>query len=256
VLCSRLSPIGLAVAAAGFSILGASLYAWTHTGAGNRLFYTEQEYQWVRADSSSAPAIDIDESWQVSATCLKRYFVEATEQARAKLKAYSATGPDEVRAWRNRSGVADADDDLKLHTKYQDWFLPEFRLEEQLKQWERRLGAVTDRSTTIGEAHRRIMDVRTYLSNDVELASAGRDFQHFVFFLLGLGGFSDDQLSAIKAACIEIVPLKRIVTATTWHTDIGRWPGDAPFAFWPGSALACFGLALSAAISLHRRRRT
>jgi hypothetical protein len=134
VLRGKLSRIGLLIALAGVAVLGASLYTWTQTSPDRRLFYIEDEHQWVRADSSSAPAVETDETWRVSAACQKPYFVEATAQARAKLKAYGDTAPDEIRAWRDRSRVADTDDDLKLHTKYQDWFLPEFRLEQQLKQ--------------------------------------------------------------------------------------------------------------------------
>jgi len=251
----KLSRIGPLIALLGFAILGASLYTWTQTSPPNRLFYKEDEHQWVRADSSNAPAVESDETWQVSAACQRPYFVAATEQARAKLKAYGDTAPDEIRAWRDRPGGADADDDLKLHSRYQDWFLPEFRLAEQLKQWERRLGAVADRSMSLGEAHRRVMDVRTYISNDPELASAGRDFDHFVFFLLGLGGFPDEQMQAIQAACIGVTPMKKIVTRTTWHTDIRRWPVDQPAVFWPAFALVFFGLVLSAIVCLRRHRR-
>ena len=89
------SRIGLAATLAGFATLGASLYIWSQ--AGYRLAYTERDEQWVRADSSSAPALGRDETWQVSAACQRPYFVEAAAQAKAKLKAYSDTAPDEVR---------------------------------------------------------------------------------------------------------------------------------------------------------------
>ena len=261
-LRSRLSRIGLLIALAGFAVLGASFYNWTQASPDHRLFSTKDEHEWVRADSSSARAVESDETWQVSAACLGPYLATAAEQAGANLKTYDDTAPDEIRAWRNRppeqqqsdqqqsrpqegqTRLAQSDDEIKLQTKYQDWFLAEFRLEKQLKQWERRLGSVTDRSTSLGDARRRIMDVRLYLSEDTELASAGRDFEHFVFFLLGLGGFPDDQLKAIKVACIDVIPIKRIVTTTTWHTDIRRWPADHAAAFWPGLALAVVGLLL------------
>ena len=127
------------------------------------------------------------------------YFVEATAQAKAKLKAYSETAPDEVQTWRNRaqeaqegrSESAASDEDIKLHAKYQDWFVAEFSLDKQLKQWERRLGALTDRSTSLREARERITDVRLYISEESGLAGASRDFEHFIYFLLGLGGFAD-----------------------------------------------------------------
>jgi hypothetical protein len=253
-----LSRIGLAATLAGFATLGASLYIWSQ--AGYRLAYTERDEQWVRADSSSAPALGRDETWQVSAACQRPYFVEAAAQAKAKLQAYSETAPDEIRTWRNRaqearegrSESAASDEDVKLHAKYQDWFVAEFSLDKQLKQWERRLGALTDRSTSLREARERITDVRLYISEESGLAGAGRDFEHFVYFLLGLGGFADEQMTAIKSACIKIVPTKLVVTATTWHSDIWRWPGDQTFIFWPALALTAFGLALIATRSLQR----
>jgi hypothetical protein len=229
VLRSWLSRVGLVIALAGLAALGASLYIWTR--ADHRIIYAERDEQWVRADSSTAPALERDEIWQISAACQRPYFVEAAAQARAKLNDYDDKAPDEIRAWRNRAQqqqdreteTAATGEDSRLRSKYQDWLLAEFRLEKLLKQWERRLGAVTDRSTSLREARGRITDVRLYISEDSELASAGRDFEHFVYFLLGLGGFADEQITAIKAACIEIVPMKLVVTATTWHSDIWRW---------------------------------
>jgi hypothetical protein len=263
VLRGKLSRVGLSITLVGFAVLGASLYDWIQTSPLHRPVYTEDEYQWIRADSSNAPAVESDEIWQLSATCQRPYFVEAAEQARTKLKAYNDTSPDEIRAWRNRpreqreteKGFADSDDGLKLHAKYQDWFLAELRLERQLEQWERRLGTVADKSITLREARRRITDIRLYIGDDMELASAGRDFTHFVLFLLGLGGFSDDQVNAIKAACIDVVPVKRIVTKTIYRTDIRRWPVDDAAAFCSGFALAFFGLVLSPVASWIRARR-
>jgi hypothetical protein len=265
VLRDRLSRVGLLLAAAGFAVLGMSFYNWTQADTLNRLFYIDAERQWVRAAASSAPALESDETWQVTAACVRPYFVAAAEETRAKLAGYDDTVPDEVRAWRNRPqrqqqddsrqdgerresqaarAEADADADFKLHEKYQDWFLIEFRLENLLKQWERRLSTLVDRSTTLGEARRRIMDPRLYLSNDPELASAGRDLDHFVYFLLGFGGFADEQVNAIRATCVEIIPMKLVVTASSYRTDVWRWPLERAAAFGAGLALVLIGLVL------------
>jgi hypothetical protein len=101
-LQNKLSRIGLVIALVGLAILGASLYTWVQSSAFNRLFYSEDKYEWVRAESSASSAVDTDEIWQVSGTCQKPYFEEATAQARSKLKAYNESAPDEIRAWRNR----------------------------------------------------------------------------------------------------------------------------------------------------------
>ncbi len=267
------SRVGLLLAAAGFAVLGVSFYNWTQADALNRLFYIDTERQWVRAAASSAPALESDETWQVSAACVRPYFVGAAEETRAKLAGYDDTAPDEVRAWRNRpqrqqrdngpqdgerhenqAARAEIDADFKLHEKYQDWFLIEFRLENLLKQWERRLSTLGDRSTTLGEARRRIMDPRLYLSNDPELATAGRDLDHFVYFLLGFGGLADEQANAIRATCVEIIPMKLIVTASTYRTDVWRWPLERAAAFGAGLALVMIGLVL-VLLRPHRKRR-
>lgn len=163
----------------------------------------------VRLDADSpaapaAPAIDNDERWQVGAACLRPYFAAAAAQARAALRAYDDAGPEEIRAWRNRP---QPDDARALHAKFPDWFEAESRLGRQAAQWQRRLDELAGRTVTLSEARMRVRDVRLYVSEDPELAGAGRDFQHFMYFLLGLGGFPDEQMDAIRAACIDVVAI-------------------------------------------------
>jgi hypothetical protein len=245
--------LSLATALAGLTVLGVSLYAWAQN---HPLFYADHDDAWVRADASGAPALETDAMWRAAATCTKPYFAAAAEQARTELHAHGDTAPDEVRVWRDHPPAQQADksqdgdaaraefkSDFDLHTKYQDWFLAELRLEKAVKQWQRRLNAVSDRSVMLHEAQARIRDIRLYVSEDSELVSAGRDFEHFVLFTLGLGGFPDEAVKALKAACIDIVTVKRIATRTSWHTDALDWPRDQPLAFWPGLALALSGLA-------------
>lgn len=271
-LQNKLSRIGLLIALVGLAILGASLYTWVQSSAFNRLFYSEDKYEWVRADSSASSAIDTDEIWQVSATCQKPFFEEATAQARSKLKSYNDTAPDEIRAWRNRpahqrtlvpptdttdfsersmrelkeSQRASAETKywLDLQLKYSDWFHTQSKLEEQVKRWERRLSNVEDRRMTLSEARRRNKEP-LFISDEIEAADAGRDFKHFALFLLGLGGFSDEQVKAIETACIDVIPMKKIVSETTYHTELSRWPVDHVVPFWLGLGLVFIGLVLS-----------
>ena len=39
-------------------------------------------------------------------------------------------------------------------------------------------------------------------------------------YLLGFSIFSDEQLKALKEACVQIIPIKEIVTPRTYHTDL------------------------------------
>lgn len=192
--------IGLALVVAGAAVFAASWYDRTRSGPN----FGPQS---VRADSAAAPAataIDEDERWQVGAACLRPYFAVAAEQAHAALKAYDDAGPEEIRAWRDRP---QQDDARALHAKYPDWFEAKSRLGRQAAQWQRRLDELAGRTVTLSEARMRVRDVRLYVSEDPELAGAGRDFQHFMYFLLGLGGFPDEQMDAIRAACIDVTAI-------------------------------------------------
>jgi len=264
---SKLSRTGPLVTLLGFAVLGASFYAWAQTSPLHRLYYTEDEYKWVRADSSSAPAVETDEIWQAPATCQLPFLVTAAMQAKAKLKVYNDAAPEEILTWRNRPtrqtlqllpdnslkreqqererDVAEKDYDAELHAKYAEWYVTASKLEDQVQQWERRLSNVVDQRITFSEARRRSADIGVYSGNDIEQVSARRLFEHYGLFLLGLGGFADDQQQAIKAACVNVIPLKKIVTTTKYYTEIWRWPIDDVAAFWFGLELVFVGVLFS-----------
>jgi hypothetical protein len=258
---SKLSRIGLLIALLGFSILGASLYTWVHASPYNRLYYTHDAYTWVRTDSSDAPAVETDEVWEASAACLKPYFVSAAEKARATLKTHNDSIPDEVRKWNNRPSrpslpppsdndrgerqslelkeiIRKGEEDrywFSLLSKYRDRFSTQFDLEENAKRWERRSSSVEDFRTTRDEALRR---TSFRASDAVERAA---------IIMLGLSDFPEDQAKAIRTACLKIIPMKRIVTERTYHTNIWRWPADHAVPFWLGIALLFVGIGLSPA---------
>jgi len=264
---SKLSRSGLLITLLGFAVLGASLYAWAQTSPLHHLYYTEDEYKWVRADSSSAPAVETDEIWQAPATCQLPFFVRATMQAKAKLKAYNDAAPEEILAWRDRPArqtprllpddllkreqeererdIAAKDYDAELHVKYAEWYVTVSKLEEQVQRWEWRLSNVVDQRITFSEARRRGTDIGDYSGNDIEQISARRLFEHYGLSVLGLGGFPDDQQQAIKATCVSVIPLKKIVTRTKYYTQIWRWPVDHVAAFWFGLELVLVGVFFS-----------
>jgi hypothetical protein len=234
------SRLRLFITLLGFAVLGASFYFWVH--------YIEDEYEWIRSDSSRAPAAETDEIWQVSATCQLPYLVGAVLRAKAKLKFYTDAAPAEIREWRNslayrsippgadktdlrdlskrdREKIITAMDyDAKLHARYTEWYVLVSKLEEEIKQWEWRLSNVTDKKITYSDAHR----------------LSFRALQ-----LLGLGGFPDVQEQRIKEACVKIIPVKKIVANTNHFTEIWRWPVDNVAAFWFGLELVFVGIFFS-----------
>jgi len=267
---SKRSPIGLLVTLLGFAVLGASFYAWTQTSPFHRLYYSEDEYKWIRADSSSASAVETDEIWEAPATCQLPYFVRATMHAKAEFKAFNDATPEEILAWHNRPAsptlppekpdpyhflqreqedherdVAEKAYDAELHVKYAEWYVTVTKLEEQVRQWEWRLSNVKDQRMTFSEARRRSADIGLYPGNDIEQVSASRLFQHYGLSLLGLGGFSADQQQAIKKACVYVIPLKKIVAKTNYYIEIWRWPVDHIAAFWSGLELVFVGVLFS-----------
>lgn len=237
----------------GVAVLGASLYAWSRGGPHHRLYYTERDYEWVRADASRAPAVDTDEIWQATATCQLPYFVKATLQAKAKLQAFNDAVPDEIRALRERPGrrlpadntpfyyflkreqeerarnIAGTDYDAQLHAKYTEWYVTVSKLEDEVKQWEERLRGVADRSTALSEAARGGADIRSPQS------------ERAVLTRLGLGPFPEDQQQAIKAGCVNVIPMKKIVAKTHYRTEIWRWPVEHVATFWFGLELLLVG---------------
>ncbi len=264
---SKLPPIGPQIALLGFAVLGLSLYGWARESPAHRLFYTENAYKWVNADSTSAPAIETDQIWRASASCQMPYFVGAALRAKAKLNAIYNAAPDEILEWRNRPAratyrlseektdfqsllaraqeehertIAETDYDSKLHVKYMEWYVTLAKFEEQVKQWERRLGNVADRTVSLSEARRGLF--RPYASDNIEQSSDRHDLEHYALSILGLGGFSDEQLQAIKARCVNVTPVKEIVTKTYYHSDIWRWPIDRVATFWLGLELLILGM--------------
>jgi hypothetical protein len=251
--------VGVLISLLGGAVLGASLYAWTKTNPHHHLYYANPEYKWVRADSSNEPAVETDEIWQTPATCVRPYFVKATVQAKAKLKAYNDAPPDEIRALRDRAdrkksadktpfyyflkheqekreqSVAGPDYDAQLHAKYTEWYVSVSKLEEQAEQWERRVSNLADNEVKFSDTRRWSVDARASSSTD-------RDLQRYTLALLGLGAFSEDQQQAIKAACIKIIPIKEIAAKTHYHTEIWRWPIDHIVTFCLGLELILLGV--------------
>jgi hypothetical protein len=141
--------------------------------------------------------------------------------------------------------IAAKDYDAELHVKYAEWYVTVSKLEEQVQRWEWRLSNVVDQRITFSEARRRGTDIGDYSGNDIEQISARRLFEHYGLSVLGLGGFPDDQQQAIKATCVSVIPLKKIVTRTKYYTQIWRWPVDHVAAFWFGLELVLVGVFFS-----------
>ena len=264
---TALSRIGLPITLLGFAVLGISLYRWTQTSPPHRLYYTEDEYQWVRVDSSNAPAVETDELWHAPASCQLPYFVKATMQAKVKLKAHNDLAPDEIQVWRNfrpalqppsdktdsvlkrgqektGRGTAEMDYDAELHAKYTEWYVTMSKLEERVKNWERRLSNVADRTITFGEARRRSADARN-IGDHIEQESVNSGLERYALFLMGLGGFSNEQEQSIKADCINVVRVKKIIATRRYYTEIWRWPVDHAAMFWFGLELVLVGAFFS-----------
>jgi hypothetical protein len=261
----KLSRTGLLVALLGLAVLGASFYAWTGT-----LHDSRGDFKWVRADSSSDPAVESDEVWQAPATCQMPYFVAAALRAKAKLKAHYDAAPEEIRLWRDRPvrppapripteeadfqdflkrqqaeverKIAETDYDSHLHAKYMEWYVAASRLEAQVKQWEQRLSNVTDQKITLSQARNKSL---VYANADPDQVGALRDGEQRAFMLLGLGGFSRAQLQAIKATCLQITPIKKIAAKIDYFAELHHWPADQIVPFWLGLELVLVGLFFS-----------
>jgi hypothetical protein len=262
-LRSTVSRIRLSITVLGCAVLGASLFDWARN-----LHATEDEYTWVGLDSSIAPAIETAEIWQTSASCERPFFIKAVLRSKAELKARYERAPEEVRAWRNhqvhseslqpppdqrglyrlvngkqgehRRDAAGAEDDARLHAQYAEWYATVSKLMIHESRWGQRLINVADQRVILSEATRR--SFRAYFGQNIELVSAKSDFEHYVLFLLGLGGFSNDEEQAIERDCVNIIQVKKVFNNAYYLREIWRWPIDHVAAFSLGLELVFVGV--------------
>jgi hypothetical protein len=93
---ARITRIGLVIAFAGLAVLGASFFHWTETTRSKGLFYSTNEYDWVVSSASSKPALSRDEIWDLSGSCVKRFYSAEINKWKGKLAAHIATKPPAV----------------------------------------------------------------------------------------------------------------------------------------------------------------
>ena len=243
----------------GCAILSASLFDWAQN-----LRAAEAGYAWVRA-AAPGPAAETAEIWQVAASCVRPFFVNAVLQSKLALNNHYALAPAAVRAWRTRpldQRVENENDGLyrlvdsrqagggrnsaqmergaMLHVRYAEWYADLFKLEVQAHEWQRRLADIADQSVTVSEATRK--NFGAYSGPGDEKAAGPGDFDHYLVVLLGLGGFPADQEQAIRADCVKFIPVKKIYKSANYFGEIWRWPVDHAAAFSFGLELVLIGL--------------
>jgi hypothetical protein len=248
------------LAVLGCAILSASLFDWAQN-----LRAAEAGYAWVRVNAPTGPAAETAEVWQVSASCVRPFFVNAVLQSKIALNNHYASAPAAVRAWRTRplderaesqnSGLyrlvdsrqaaggrnsAQMERGAMLHVRYAEWYADLFKLEVQAHEWERRLADIADQNVTVSEATRKSFGA--YSGRGVEKSGDRGDFDHYLVVLLGLGGFPADQEQAIRADCVKFIPVKKIFKSANYLGEIWRWPVDHAAAFSFGLELVLIGL--------------
>ena len=107
-----------------------------------------------------------------------------------------------------RPDSAQSERGAMLHVRYAEWYANLFKLEIAEHAWERRLASIADQSVTVSAATRR--NFGAYGDRGIERVGGQGDFDHYLLVLLGLGGFSDDQEQALRADCMQFIPVKRI----------------------------------------------
>ena len=241
----------------GCAILSASLFDWAQN-----LRTAEAGYAWVKADTPNAPAVETAEIWQVAASCVRPFFVNAVLQSKIKLNNHYALAPEAVRAWRSRpmseepaanqtGGLyrlvneqdgreQNSERGAMLHVRYAEWYANLFKLEVGAHEWERRLADIADQSVTVSEATRKSFGA--YSGRGIEQAGGRGDFDHYLLVLLGLGGFADDQEQAIRADCVKFFPVKKIFNSANYLGEMWRWPVDHAAAFSFGLELMLIGI--------------
>jgi hypothetical protein len=264
-LQSVISRVRFCLIALGCAVLSASFFHWAqsrHTGA--------HQYAWVEADAASAPAVDTAEVWQVSANCVRPYFIRALLRSKAQLEAYYDSAPEAVRARLNRapngsqsSGAtdwyrlaksepgrklqsnknADMEYAAQLHVQYAEWYAKLFKLEIEESQWQRRLTDIADHQLSFSESTRKSFGMSA--GSNSPLADATNGFDGQVLTMLGLAGFPRDEEQAIQTDCVKISLMKKVIEAPNYFSGLWRWPLEQTAWLALGLELILLGLFLA-----------
>lgn len=260
-LQSTVSRVRLALGTLGLVVLGASLFNWAQAVQTAR-----PQYTWVDANTSDAPALDTAEVWQVSGSCVRPYFVRAALRSKAKLKAYYDIAPEAVRArlsrapdipqptgsknWyrlvKNQPDIQSTNNDLEygalLHVEYAEWYANVFKLEIEASRWQQRLIDVTDQRLMLGESARK--SFRAYSGRDATTADATSGFDSQVLATLGLGGFPEDEEQNLKADCVNVSLMHKVLTRPNYLEEFWRWPIEQTAMFALALELILLGVFL------------
>lgn len=129
------------------------------------------------------------------------------------------------------------------------WVVTRVRLDLLIKRWKSDGANFEDKRITKSELLEAVaqpsrisnlgasLSISAVRTNDEKFDVAAKHF-------LGLTVFTDDMAKSIRAKCLEVIPVKRVLAQTTYGTDLERWPIERPGSFWTGIGLAIFGLLL------------
>ena len=255
------SRIRLFIGALGGAVLVTSLISWAHS-----LHTAAGQYTWVRVDPSSrVPAAETAELWQVSASCVRPYFVRALFRSKAKLEAHYNAAPDEVRArlnpraypgqsvkpaaWHPPEGGSQKETGRSnpygeyvaaLQVKYAEWYAALFKLEIEAGNWQQRLLDVVDQTLVLSAASR--MSFAAYSRGARKLTGPQDDFDGSLLTALGLGGLSSDEQLSLKSDCLTIQPVMASFRDPNYLGALWHWPLDCLAEFSFGLELALIAI--------------
>lgn len=249
------SRIRLSIGLLGGVVLGASLLAWAlglHAAA--------DRYTWVRVASSNGARAETAELWQVSARCVRPYFVKALLRSKAELQAHYERAPEEIRARLNpranpyqsaepaawHPGEAGRQTDIaragrdneyvaELEVKYAEWYATLFKLEIKANDWQQRLLNIADQTAVLSAASRKSFG--EYAHGNMKLISAQGDFDGYLLTTLGLGGLPSDEQLSLKSNCVTVSPVKQSLGSPNYIGQLWRWPIDCLAEFLLGLEL-------------------
>ncbi len=252
------SRIRLSIGLLGGAVLVASLLSWAYS-----LHAAADRYTWVMADRSNDAAGGSAELWQVSARCVRPYFVKALLRSKAELQGHYQRAPEEIRAqldprasqsvepaaWHPREtatpndiGRSGRDNEYiaELQVKYAEWYATLFKLEIKANDWQQRLLNLADQTVVLSAASRKSFG--EYAHGNMKLISSPGDFDGYLLTTLGLGGLPGDEEMALKSNCVTVSLVKQSVGGPNYLAELWRWPIDCLAEFLLGLELVLISI--------------
>ena len=230
--------------------LAVSLAVWLQQSRYNRIYYSQDHYQWLPVSQDFAG--QTERYWSWDRDCVQPLAETRIAQLKQELEDHRRNRPEQPS--RNVSINRDWTEisrQTELIRAYSHWSARESSLKVSVDSANEKLGGVGYESAREGEIDTSPSLIAWGARNPylrpsilVEQEDTKTDEEKFrdsLYARLGLTGFPAEDRDAIFDDCVRETTQGYKFVRTSYHSDIDEWPDDHPISFWLGMFLTVAG---------------